>query len=1160
MDYRISGPPCRAPTGCIDPTPSVVVVGRRILGSWGLLSTHNPFRRIVLPYPRSPTGWIRRPLSEQELGDLWNVPLLLQEWFVKNGAGDALRAIVGGCPGKILHAGCFSLLECYLSGGGLEREPLVLKRPRLGTHPRLSTGKGTEEAEEAGRILEKVKAAAREAMAGRGAVGAGVVKQDDQKHDDAEVPLHIWERHLVETRPVKFGPMPEGWGESLQVMRGLLLRRWRRNILRSFSRYRRARLPRSLTEFEEPFTLVTWQHGKYSWGPGGRARYKEQTQRINLHPGTTLDVEAGRDCVRRAAGATWWEWAFGSRLMFWNWPDKTRTWARSGQPHFLVKDLPRFKKAQKKPANERDRKMVANKIEKVRAKGYIAPGEVKSLTHFFYVPKGESDIRMVYNGTSSGLNDCLFAPHFGLPVIRHAVRGLLPGYHQADIDIAEMFLNFNLGIDLHAYAGVDLTPLQLFGVKWTAKQWERWLRNFMGMKDSPYRSIQLMIIAKVLAYGDHTDRTNPFHWERIVLNLPGSEFYDPTLPWVFKIRYDGHLACDIYVYVDDGKVTGWCKAACWEAASRFSKVMSRLGIQDAARKRTEPSTTPGPWAGSVVHTQEGVTLLISDKKWDKTQKLVVELRDMLAEPILDRKNLERIRGFLIYVSRTYRWMVPYLKGLHLTIDSWREDRDEEGYRKDRPRQPRRQGNWHWNWADEKWYERDMDPPPQGGKEEVPEHVAAVPRLKDDVESLCALTVGASAPRVNIRPKRRVDVLYMMGDASGKGFGTAVWNDGSLYWESGHFAQAYREESSNFREASNLVIRLEDMERESKLDNAEIFVFTDNVVFEGTFYKGHSNSKRLNGLVLRVRQVERRTSCILHVIHVAGTRMKEAGIDGLSRGDLIEGMLKSGSDPMRFLPLSEGAKDRAGTGIVNWINSWWCGEGETPWFGDRLRLLSAKEWFLLHKINSPRLWMPAPAAMETALELFNEDRLMHPHIPHVFCVPRLMTNLWRKQLSKDADVVVTLGCGNPSWPSHMHEPLLISIVLPLSFVPQYRGPWVAKGTPEATKLESACGRIATLWKSRPSHREELYDVDGKLPGVWKNAEEWVGNLLREFLHAQREFPPVRKCLVRELLPDRRTRPLPSPGDPGRRHGPRVGSNRPRGVSSRKRRRSPNGDSV
>jgi len=102
--------------------------------------------------------------------------------------------------------------------------------------------------------------------------------------------------------------------------------------------------------------------------------------------------------------------------------------------------------------------LVMEKLEKVRQRGYIAEGPVRSLTHVFYVPKGDSDIRMVYNGTSLGLNDALFAPHFGLLVIRHALRGLLPGYNQADIDITEMFLNFNLGPELQGIlrSGPDL--------------------------------------------------------------------------------------------------------------------------------------------------------------------------------------------------------------------------------------------------------------------------------------------------------------------------------------------------------------------------------------------------------------------------------------------------------------------------------------------------------------------------------------------------------------------------------------------------------------------------------------------------------------------------------------------------------------------------------
>ncbi len=44
------------------------------------------------------------------------------------------------------------------------------------------------------------------------------------------------------------------------------------------------------------------------------------------------------------------------------------------------------------------------KVNKVRKRRYIDVGRVLSLTHMFAVPKGISDIRMVYDGTKSGLN------------------------------------------------------------------------------------------------------------------------------------------------------------------------------------------------------------------------------------------------------------------------------------------------------------------------------------------------------------------------------------------------------------------------------------------------------------------------------------------------------------------------------------------------------------------------------------------------------------------------------------------------------------------------------------------------------------------------------------------------------------------------------------
>ena len=118
-----------------------------------------------------------------------------------------------------------------------------------------------------------------------------------------------------------------------------------------------------------------------------------------------------------------------------------------------------------------------------------------------------------------------------------------------------------------------------------------------------------------------------------------------------------------------------------------------------------------------------------------------------------------------------------------------------------------------------------------------------------------------------------------------------------------------------------------------LKGVEFFVFTDKLVFESVFYKGTSNPPLLFKLVLRLHQVQMRGEMILHVVHIAGTQMIEAGIDGLSRGKNLGGMMR-GMNPLQFFLLDQGAVARSGK-LELWIRTWW---------GDNLNILSAKYWF------------------------------------------------------------------------------------------------------------------------------------------------------------------------------------------------------------------------
>jgi hypothetical protein len=311
------------------------------------------------------------------------------------------------------------------------------------------------------------------------------------------------------------------------------------------------------------------------------------------------------------------------------------------------------------------------------------------------------------------------------------------------------------------------------------------------------------------------------------------------------------------------------------------------------------------------------------------------------------------------------------------------------------------------------------------------------------------------------------------------------------------------------------------------------VLTDNSAFEGAYYKGHSPSEKLNDIVFRLHKTERDGGFILRVLHISGKRMKATGVDGLSRGDLTEGVL-AGVDPFSFLPFNLGADERSKGAVSSWVRSWWRTKKGEDWGGLPLEEVTAETMFELKDLKTARLWLVAPAVMETALELFCEDRMAHPQWPHVFVIPRLMTHMWRKDLGKDADVLFTIPAGANFWASGQFEPLIVAIVFPLAHVPRYTGPWLVKGTDEGARYERA---LTDGFKGNDTG--ELHELGGSLQRVWEDAASGSRAVLQQLLAWAGGFPPVQKCLVRSVLPRSRKRPLSETGQERRRKRLRPG---------------------
>jgi hypothetical protein len=262
----------------------------------------------------------------------------------------------------------------------------------------------------------------------------------------------------------------------------------------------------------------------------------------------------------------------------------------------------------------------------------------------------------------------------------------------------------------------------------------------------------VVLVAKEYILRDRKDPKNVFRWDVVQMNLPGSKDYNPSILWVSKIRLeDGNIAADLFLYVDDGQLTGNSQDEVNQATRVATSRLQKLGVQDAPRKsRRWGSRRPGAWAGSIVEaTNHGVYITVSQEKLEKSQRYIGEaLGELLGlrDDSLDFKSLESKRGFLIYVTRTYPSMVPYLKGMHLTLDLWRPNRDEEG--------------WKLPSRDQKCFGHESQGPPN--------RVIRARRWRADLEALKTLFGSATPLKRRARSKFCVEVFYGFSYASGVG--------------------------------------------------------------------------------------------------------------------------------------------------------------------------------------------------------------------------------------------------------------------------------------------------------------------------------------------------------------------------------------------------------
>jgi hypothetical protein len=148
-----------------------------------------------------------------------------------------------------------------------------------------------------------------------------------------------------------------------------------------------------------------------------------------------------------------------------------------------------------------------------------------------------------------------------------------------------------------------------------------------------------------------------------------------------------------------------------------------------------------------------------------------------------QRAMQPILGFLMYVTRIYPGMTPYMIGFLSTIDLWRAHRDDEVWtligRARRISEELAKLEGH---VDAREGDEDMTPI-SGTGVGAPLTVTAVSWLFADVESVLNLAVLLEPPPLRkVRASNTASTHYGFDDTSGLGFGATLQIGLKLYYD------------------------------------------------------------------------------------------------------------------------------------------------------------------------------------------------------------------------------------------------------------------------------------------------------------------------------------------------------------------------------------------
>jgi hypothetical protein len=335
---------------------------------------------------------------------------------------------------------------------------------------------------------------------------------------------------------------------------------------------------------------------------------------------------------------------------------------------------------------------------------------------------------------------------------------------------------------------------------------------------------------------------------------------------------------------------------------------------------------------------------------------------------------------------------------------------------------------------------------RGHDDEPPARVKFTTRLRDDVDALMKLTDLATPPERRVRSKFITWLTYGFGDASGKGYGAAL-----LLWDGVIFYRQGLWKWTIIKERSSNYRELRNL-----VDGLERAA--EKGLLDGTEVWMFTDNTTAEAAFFRgsskSRELHNLVLCLRVLEMKLGVRIWVVHVSG-SR------MIMTGIDGVSRGDMNAGVM--AGADMLSFVSQNLSAMHRSPkltnwlqsWVGDGANFLEPSQWPKIHENHGTYVWSPPPAAAPAALEWLDESVHKRPTSVHVIVIPWLLTALWRKQLGNITDLMLTVPLGCPAWQADNLEPLILAISLPLS----KSFPWRFRNTSTTHDVER---RVPPMW--------------------------------------------------------------------------------------------------